>query len=618
MAQLASITTPFALQFITVRLSDKKTIPPLRDKFGWCRVTSNELRNSLNTVILPLGRVDVGLSHHHSLLFKVLADRINHPCMLVKGSLYTGTDDGAENLIKMDDESEYIIDLMGAPGTLIPAEVPSSLLLDSALGAGGFSGSSGSTNKLSLVLHKVTRAQEVLPDVDEIPKAHRSSLEEAIPVGFHKSSLEEAIPKLHAVLLESGAFPHPDLFSDIASDIVSEQKLLEPVQPEKGENVELRSSCNSTKYWSNNELSLLPPSGVHPLDVFGCDNTLKHAVEKLTRHQLEPVQHLVNYALCFESKNEGLELAVIAANRVSPNESPGVAIIPSIANASEVNISAMDGGASSQKISEEYPLPNVINSSNGMVDCSEDISRMKGLLSVQGMKERFVFQGGQLPVQVLRIGQLAVFNVPAEFTTMDNRRHREDESKAVGQPEGDLKKSQLGLGHSYSRAKAKFNVNRVDNMVIQAIFPLDTLDKDINTFSMRSESTTTCLCSGLGKQLTRCRLFPTVARRFFLLKQCSGSMFWLLFQTSDAGFVNDNCLYAKVAKFIENKSELSEDKVPALTEIIGDEDEAKEIVEAAKASMGQYISPVDLITVQLLLRESWIFLSTGRNLMTVP
>lgn len=31
----------------------------------------------------------------------------------------------------------------------------------------------------------------------------------------------------------------------------------------------------------------------------------------------------------------------------------------------------------------------------------------------------------------------------------------------------------------------KFNVNRVDNMVIQAIFLLDTLDKDINSFSMR-------------------------------------------------------------------------------------------------------------------------------------
>ncbi|KVH95081.1 Armadillo repeat-containing protein 3 and Serine/threonine-protein kinase CTR1 [Cynara cardunculus var. scolymus] len=86
---------------------------------------SYELRNSMNTIILPLGCLDVGLSRHRALLFKVLADKINLPCSLVKGSYYTGTDDGAVNLIKIDDGSEYIIDLMGAPGTLIPAEVQS-------------------------------------------------------------------------------------------------------------------------------------------------------------------------------------------------------------------------------------------------------------------------------------------------------------------------------------------------------------------------------------------------------------------------------------------------------------------------------------------------------------
>lgn len=50
---------------------------------------------------------------------------------------------------------------------------------------------------------------------------------------------------------------------------------------------------------------------------------------------------------------------------------------------------------------------------------------------------------------------------------------------------GNMEKAQLGLGHSYSRAKVKFNVNRSDTMVTQAIFLLDQLDKDVNTFSMR-------------------------------------------------------------------------------------------------------------------------------------
>jgi nucleolar protein 56 len=53
--------------------------------------------------------------------------------------------------------------------------------------------------------------------------------------------------------------------------------------------------------------------------------------------------------------------------------------------------------------------------------------------------------------------------------------------------------------------------------------------------------------------------------------------------------VNDNYLYAKLAKFIENKSDLghlAEKDMPALADLIGDEDKAKEIIEAAKASMG--------------------------------
>ncbi|KAJ0985494.1 hypothetical protein J5N97_003850 [Dioscorea zingiberensis] len=94
-------------------------------------IRSYELRTSLNTIVLPLGLFEVGLSRHRALLFKVLADRINLPCRLVKGSYYAGTDEGAVNLIKVDYDSEFIIDLMGAPGTLIPAEIPSSHLHDS-------------------------------------------------------------------------------------------------------------------------------------------------------------------------------------------------------------------------------------------------------------------------------------------------------------------------------------------------------------------------------------------------------------------------------------------------------------------------------------------------------
>merc|ERR550514_1572494 len=51
--------------------------------------------------------------------------------------------------------------------------------------------------------------------------------------------------------------------------------------------------------------------------------------------------------------------------------------------------------------------------------------------------------------------------------------------------EGDAERAQLGLAHSFSRCKVKFDVNRADKHIIQSIAILDTLDKDINTFAMR-------------------------------------------------------------------------------------------------------------------------------------
>ncbi|CAI5499384.1 unnamed protein product [Closterium sp. Naga37s-1] len=128
--------------------------------------------------------------------------------------------------------------------------------------------------------------------------------------------------------------------------------------------------------------------------------------------------------------------------------------------------------------------------------------------------------------------------------------------------EGDVAKAQLGLGHSYSRSKVKFNVNRVDNMIIQAISLLDTLDKDVNTFCMRVREWYSWH-------------FPELAR-----------------------IVTDNYTYARVARRVKDKATLTEEALAELTEIIGDEDKAKEVLDAAKASMGQDISPIDLINIE--------------------
>ncbi|GAB4819399.1 hypothetical protein N2152v2_006445 [Parachlorella kessleri] len=136
-----------------------------------------------------------------------------------------------------------------------------------------------------------------------------------------------------------------------------------------------------------------------------------------------------------------------------------------------------------------------------------------------------------------------------------------------GLEDRDLARAQLGLAHSYSRAKVKFNVNKADNMIIQAIALLDTLDKDVNTFVMRVREWYSWH-------------FPELVK-----------------------IVNDNYQYAQLALLIKDKSTLTEDKLDEIKEIVAEEEKAKEIIEAAKMSMGQDISPIDLINIETFARR---------------
>lgn len=190
--------------------------------------------------------------------------------------------------------SEYIIDLMGAPGALIPAEVPSShhqnFGLDVRSCADVIEASQGSC----LAPEKGT---QISPNLDILSKPGSSKSEEAPLIsiqskGDNRSRVEkfeterfenefgnllpslhklcegssgvsgkaspaqkmkvkdvskyvisaaknpEFAQKLHAVLLESGASPPPDLFSDINSRGQGEQKVLEQIHMAKGKQVD--------------------------------------------------------------------------------------------------------------------------------------------------------------------------------------------------------------------------------------------------------------------------------------------------------------------------------------------------------------------------------------------
>ena len=131
-----------------------------------------------------------------------------------------------------------------------------------------------------------------------------------------------------------------------------------------------------------------------------------------------------------------------------------------------------------------------------------------------------------------------------------------------GMQADDLTKAQLGLGHSYSRAKLKFNVNRVDNMIIQAIALLDQLDKDVNLFSMRVRE-------WYGYH------FPELTK-----------------------LVPDNYLYAKTIQFIGPKETLNEEKIPDLATLLEDDTtKAQNVLDAARGSMGASLSEIDMLNI---------------------
>lgn len=131
-----------------------------------------------------------------------------------------------------------------------------------------------------------------------------------------------------------------------------------------------------------------------------------------------------------------------------------------------------------------------------------------------------------------------------------------------GLQEDDIVKAQLGLGHSYSRAKVKFNVNRTDNMIIQAIAMLDQLDKDVNLFAMRVRE-------WYGYH------FPELVK-----------------------LVPDNYQYARVAEFIGNKEALTEEKLPELQALLDDDPtRAQNVLDAARGSMGSALAEVDMLNI---------------------
>jgi len=159
---------------------------------------------------------------------------------------------------------------------------------------------------------------------------------------------------------------------------------------------------------------------------------------------------------------------------------------------------------------------------------------------------------------------LAASSIPAIITSSVKEIHRGIRThlprliKSLGVNAETLEKSQLGLGHAYSRNKMQFDPNRQDKPILNTIALLDALDKNINTFAMRVRE-------------WYAWHFPEMTK-----------------------IVTDNVTYAKVCQLIRVKDDFDCDgRRDELAELCGEE-VADNVIKALKISMGQDIVETDM------------------------
>lgn len=89
------------------------------------RECSDDQKDCLGSIVVPIGSLSFGLCRHRALLFKVLADTIDLRCRIAKGCKYCTRDDASSCLVRVGPDREFLVDLVGKPGCLCE---PDSLL----------------------------------------------------------------------------------------------------------------------------------------------------------------------------------------------------------------------------------------------------------------------------------------------------------------------------------------------------------------------------------------------------------------------------------------------------------------------------------------------------------
>ncbi|KAK6119572.1 hypothetical protein DH2020_046686 [Rehmannia glutinosa] len=315
------LNTSFLVQKIADLIVERMGGPvsDVEEMFRKWKARNHELRMYFSTVILPLGSLDVGHSRQRALLFKVWL--LRYLAFYCQRSYHTGTDEGAVNLIKLDSGSEYIIDLMGAPGTLIPAEAPNGLLQNFGLDVRTIANVAG-VGKSSSTANLGVSVRSSSPSMDETAKPINlragkiptDKLEPDIEIFIH---LQVEHVKHHSMLGRKPlaekklASTHEDLFRDISSHDLRDGEVLERNRIVRREREV--DQCHPELSLSNNEQSLVN-NILH--------NSSRKRSEGLGGHQIKLESG--GYNSSFETQGERNVIVKGRTDKVIPNDDDAV------------------------------------------------------------------------------------------------------------------------------------------------------------------------------------------------------------------------------------------------------------------------------------------------------
>lgn len=133
--------------------------------------------------------------------------------------------------------------------------------------------------------------------------------------------------------------------------------------------------------------------------------------------------------------------------------------------------------------------------------------------------------------------------------------------------DSDLFRAQIGLAYAFSRNKVRFNVKKIDSMIIQAINIIEILDKDINFFMMKAKD-------------------------------------WYSWHYPELSqIIDEKLMYLSIVLVIKERSNATYDKLESLVKITEDTNKAIRIIEVAKISIGQDIDPKDMTNIEELIKR---------------